>query len=431
MTTLLHNCTAVLMDEADTVVKNAFVTVEGHRISGVSAVRPGGDFDREIDGGGQILMPGLVNAHTHVPMTLLRGYGGGSDLHTWLTQYIFPAEDRLDERAVRAGAALGFAELIAAGVTTVADMYMFCNAVAAAAAEAGINANISRGTTLTQPDFDFKTYPACAELRELTEDWHGYNGGQILIDASIHGEYTSRPALWQALADYAAKKGLGMHVHLSETRAEHEGCIKRYGVTPAHVLERYGVWDVRAIAAHCVWVTEEDMALLAQKGVSAIHNPVSNLKLGSGIAPVTDLLSAGVNVALGTDGVSSNNSHDMFGDMKIAAILQNGARCDARALLPGDALRMATVGGARALGRSTGQIKAGYDADLILVDFSRPGLLPCHSIYDNLVYSARGCDVTMNMARGKVIYRNGDFLTIDLERVKHEVARYAVPKIFG
>jgi len=269
------------------------------------------------------------------------------------------------------------------------------------------------------------------ELRELADRWHGFGEGQILIDACIHGEYTSRPALWEAVAGYAKEKGLGMHVHVSETRAEHESCIGRHGATPVQTLDKYGVWDVRAIAAHCVWVTDEDIALMAEKGVSAVHNPVSNLKLGSGIAPVSSLRKAGVNVALGTDGVSSNNSHAMFEDLKLAAILQNGVACDPLATLPSDALRMATANGAGALGRKTGQIRAGYDADLILVDFNRPNLIPCHSIYDSLVYSAHGSDVAMNMARGKVIYKNGDFFTIDLDRVRHEVTEYAVPKIFG
>lgn len=431
MSILIHNCTAVLMDENDTVCKDAYVAVEGHSITSVGTVRPAGSFAEEIDGKGGVLMPGLVNAHTHVPMTLLRGYGGGCDLQTWLTHYIFPAEDKLDNRAVRAGTLLGLAELISAGVTTIADMYMFCDEIALAAAESGINANIARGATLFSSAFDFQTYPACVELRELADAWHGYNGGQILIDACIHGEYTSNPALWEALAGYAKDRGLGMHVHISETKTEHEGCVGRYGTTPLQVLDRYGVWDVRAIAAHCVWVTEEDMALMARKGVTAVHNPVSNLKLGSGVAPVPALRNAGVNVALGTDGVSSNNSHDMFEDLKIAAILQNGVACNPLAMLPGDALRMATVNGGKALGRRTGRLMAGYDADLILLDCEHLNLIPCHSVYDNLVYSARGSDVVMNMARGKVIYRNGDFLTIDIERVKKEVSTYAVPKLFG
>lgn len=431
MKTLLSNCTALLMDEEGTVLKNAFISVEGTAIVSVGTVRPEGFFDQEIDGSGKVLMPGLVNAHTHIPMTLMRGYGGGCDLQTWLTQYIFPAEDRLDGRAVRAGAALALAELIASGVTCIADMYMFCDEIADEAAKAGISANIARGATLFTPEFDESTHPACQDTRMLTEKWHGYGDGQILIDACIHGEYTSRAPLWQAMADYAKEKDLGMHVHISETKSEHEDCLKRYGKTPVQILNEYGVWDTRAIAAHCVWVTEEDRAIMAEKGISAIHNPASNLKLGSGTADLPALIRAGVNVALGTDGVSSNNSHDMFEEMKLAALLQSGVRRDPLALLPLDVLRMATVNGARALGRKTGRIAAGYIADLILVDFNRPSLIPCHSVPDNLVYSARGCDVVMNMARGSVIYQNGEFYTLDLEKVRAEVKNYALPLIFA
>lgn len=430
-TILLHNCRALLMDEAGTLLDNAYVAVDGANIASVGTTRPEGTFDREIDCGGNVLMPGLVNAHTHIPMTLLRGYGGGCDLHTWLNQWIFPAEDKLDGRAVRAGTGLALAELIASGVTTIADMYMFCDEITDEVVKAGISANIARGATLFAQDFDFQTYPACVETRELVETWHGYNQGQILVDACIHGEYTSRPDLWIAMAQYAKEKNLGMHVHVSETQSEHEECKKRWGKTPFQILDRHGVWDTRAIAAHCVWTTEEDWALMAEKKVSCIHNPVSNLKLGSGVAWIPAMKKAGVNIGLGTDGVSSNNNHDMFEEMKFAAIIHNGVTHDPLALLPMDVLRMATCQGAQALGRRTGRIEAGYTADLILVDFDRPNLTPCHSVADNLVYSTRGSDVVMNMARGNIIYKDGTYFTLDLERIKREVSDYAIPLLFG
>ena len=433
MAILFQNVTAVLMDDAGTVLKDAFVAVGGDKILSVGAQRPEGAFDEVVDGAGKVLMPGLVNAHTHVPMTMMRGYGDGHDLHDWLQNFIFPVEDKWDARAIRAAAALGLCEMISSGTTCLADMYMFCDEICQEVAAAGINANIARGVTAFAEGVSFDTHPSCVETRALADRWHGHNGGQIKIDACLHGEYTSfaSPAVWDGLAEYAREKGLGMHVHISETRSEHEDCVGRWGMTPVQVLEKHGVWDVRAIAAHCVWTTPDDWAILAEHGVSAVHNPCSNLKLGSGIAPVIGLRKAGVNVALGTDGVSSNNTTDLFEDMKIAAMLQNGAQQDPLALLPMDALRMATVNGARALGRNTGRIAPGCDADLILVDFGRLNLIPCHDVVSNLVYAAHGCDVVMNMCRGKVIYRNGDFLTIDIERVKREVADYALPLLFG
>ena len=400
-TTLLSHCRALCMDEADTLLDNAFVVVQGTTIRSVGTERPAGEFTHEIDCRGNVLMPGLVNAHTHIPMTLLRGYGGGCDLQTWLNDWIFPAEAKLDDRAVKAGAGLALAELIASGVTTIADMYMHTP----------------------------KTCNDCGHQIRLTEEWHGAGDGQILVDASIHAEYTSNVPLWQWMAQYAQDHKLGMHVHLSETQHEHEACQERWGLTPFGILDKFGVWNTRAIAAHCVWTTEEDWAGMAAKGVSCVHNPVSNLKLGSGVAWIPAMKKAGVNIALGTDGVSSNNNTDMFEEMKFAAVLHNGVQRDPLALLPKDVLAMATRDGAKALGRKTGQIAPGYTADLILVD--RPALTPCHSVRDNLVYSANGSAVVMNMARGKVIYKDGAFLTLDLDQIKAEVKDYALPLLFG
>ena len=430
---LLYHCRALLMDEENTLLDPAYVVVEGERIAAVSSTRPQGPFAQEIDCGGNVLMPGLVNAHTHIPMTLMRGYAGGCDLHTWLNDWIFPAEAKLDDRAVRAGADLALAELIAGGVTTIADMYMHTPAIAQAVLAAGISANLSCGGVYfgAPGDFSPATCPDCDHQRQLTEEFHGAGNGQILVDASIHGEYTSNVPLWQWMADYAQRKGLGMHVHVSETQSEHEGSLTRWGLTPFRILDRYGVWDTRAIAAHCVWTTEDDWAGMAEKGVACVHNPVSNLKLGSGVAWIPAMKAAGVPIALGTDGVSSNNNQDMFEEMKFAAVLHNGVTRDPLALLPQDVLAMATREGAKALGRKTGRIAPGYVADLILVDFTRPHLTPCHSVMDNLVYAAHGSDVVMNMARGKVIYKDGTFLTLDLEKIQAEVKSYALPRLFG
>ena len=285
-TTLLYHCRALCMDEADTLLDNAFVVVQGATIRSVGTERPAGEFTHEIDCRGNVLMPGLVNAHTHIPMTLLRGYGGGCDLQTWLNDWIFPAEAKLDDRAVKAGAGLALAELIASGVTTIADMYMHTPAIAETVLQAGISANLSCGGVYfgAPADFSPKTCNDCGNQIHLTEEWHGAGDGQILVDASIHAEYTSNVPLWQWMAQYAQDHKLGMHVHLSETQHEHEACQARWGLTLFGILDRFGVWNTRAIAAHCVWTTEEDWAGMAAKGVSCVHNPVSNLKLGSGVA---------------------------------------------------------------------------------------------------------------------------------------------------
>ena len=434
MSVLLEHVTAVTMDQERRILKDAYVAVEGSKIASVGTQRPQGEFARVIDGRGRVLMPGLINAHTHLPMVLMRGYGGGQDLQHWLQDYIFPAEAKLDPRAVAAGTALGLAEMIASGVTCVADMYMKTDTIAQQIVQAGISANLSCGGVYfgAPEDFSPQTCGDCQNQIALTQAWHRANEGQIQVDASIHAEYTSNPPLWKWMADYAAEHRLNMHVHVSETVSEHQACLERWGKTPTQILDQYGVWDSgRALAAHCVYTTPEDWAIMSKKHVSCVHNPWSNLKLGSGVAPVPDMLRAGVNVALGTDGMSSHNSADLFSDVKLAACLQAGVRRDPMALSACQALEMATVNGAEALGRDTGVIAPGKTADLILVDFSAPNLTPCHDVAENLVYAAHGSNVDMNMARGKVIYEKGEFFTLDLERIRYEVERYALPLLFG
>lgn len=433
MSVLIKNVTAVLMDEEKTVLKGAFVAVKDGVISYVGGELPAERFDEVIDGRGQVLMPGFVNCHTHIPMTLLRGYGGGQNLQTWLNDYIFPAEAKLDDRAVAAGTGLGLAEMIANGVTCIADMYGHTATIAQEILKAGISANLSCGGVYfgAPEEFDPSKCGDCRAQEELTRQWHGAGDGQIMIDASIHGEYTSSAPLWRWMADFAQAHGQRMHVHISETASEHADSIARHGKTPVQILNQYGVWENGGIAAHCVHTTPEDWAIMAEKGVSVVHNPYSNLKLGSGVAPIPAIRRAGVNVALGTDGVSSHNSTDPFADLKLAAVLHNGVSRDAQAVTPYEALKMATVNGARALGRKTGKIEAGYAADLILVNFDTPNNFPCHNVIENLVYASRGCDVTMNMARGRVIYKDGEYYTLDLARIKREVTEYALPLIFG
>lgn len=432
MGTLFSNVTAVLMDAAHTVLPNAYVLVEGGKIVSVSQERPQSFDGKQINGGGKVLMPGFVNAHTHVPMTAMRGYGGGHDLHSWLNDYIFPAEAKWDDKAIRICADLGLAEMIASGVTCLCDMYMYTPTVAQAIADAGVSGNVGVGAVFFGEKFDPAACADCAKQQALFEQWHGYDNGRILVDSSLHAEYTSKEGLVEWIADFAKTHGLGVNVHVSETEKEHGECMTRHGgLTPIQYLEKCGVLDVRTTAAHCVWTTPEDWAIMAKHGVTCVHNPASNLKLGSGVAPIPAMKRTGVNVALGTDGVSSHNATDFFFDLKLAAILHNGANCDPLALTAWDALEMATVNGGKALGRKTGRIAPGYDADLILVDFDAPNLIPCHDVAENLAFSAHGSNVVMNMCRGKVIYKDGQFLTIDIERVKKELTGYAVPKLFG
>ena len=432
MDTLFSHITVVTMDEAMHVWYDAFVGVTDGKISWVSQTPPEQQPKTIINGEGMVLMPGLINCHTHLPMSLLRGYADDYDLATWLNDYIFPREDRLDGRAVKAATLLSIAECLRFGVTSVSDMYNFCDEIAQAVAESGIKANIGRGTTLFADEFDFETYPACLELTELKQKWDGYDNGRIKVEASIHAEYTSDHRLWDALAEYAVNEGLGMQVHLSETQAEHEACKEKYGLTPAQVLDCHHVFDTHAVAAHCVWLEPEDMRLLAKRGVSAVHCPVSNLKLASGRADVIAMIRAGMNVALGTDGAASNNNLDLFEEIKAAALLAKSRNQDPKALPAQAALLMATVCGARAQRRERecGMIKEGLDADLIMLDFTQPHLMPCHNVLSHLAYCASGHDVVMTMVRGKILYAAGKYNTIDLSAVVRELAEHAMPQVF-
>ena len=412
--------------------RDMYLETEGNRIVYIGTERPEGYTGETYDGRNKVALPGFYNIHCHIPDTLLRGYGEGLPLHRWLTEKMFPFEAKLTEEDVYWSSMLGACELIRSGAASFNDMFYKLEWIERAVRDSGLKANLSFGVSALPGLGSYREYAAYAETEALRRRLAEAGDDRVRADVGLHAEYTSHEGLMRDVADYAREAGLRVHLHLSETRKEHEECKTRHnGLTPAALFERVGLFDVPAIAAHCVWTTEEDWALMAEKGVSCIHNPVSNLKLGSGVAWIPAMKRAGVNIALGTDGVSSNNNHDMFEEMKFAAILHNGVTHDPLALLPRQVLAMATRDGARALGRRTGQIAPGYTADLILVDFDRPSLTPCHSVEDNLVYSARGSDVVMNMARGKIIYKDGTFFTLDLERIKAEVETYALPLLFG
>ncbi len=255
---------------------------------------------------------------------------------------------------------------------------------------------------------------------------HGKGSGRIKAEASIHGVYTSFAPAWKQVVEFAQKYNLGMHVHISETKTEHENCLTSYGKTPARVFYENGVFDMpTASAAHCVWASDEDLDIFAEKGVSVAHNPISNLKLASGLAPVTRMLERGVNVTLGTDGMASNNSHDLFEEIKMASVLQKYAVNDPTVLPASQVLKMATVNGAKAQGRSaeSGMIDEGLDADVILLDFNTPRQTVCHDTVLNLAYSVTGQDVCLTMCKGKILYENGEYTTIDIEKLLYEARK--------
>lgn len=432
MTTLFTNVTAITMEETTPILTNGFVAVDGTTIGYVGTTKPQGGFDRTIDCADKILMPGLINAHTHLPMSLLRSYGGGNNLQDWLNNFIFPAEANLDPTCVTVGTTLSVAELLENGVTCVADMYNFCDEIAEVVAQSGISANLSRGVICFDGDATPDSLDGVNETLACIDKWHGFDNNRIKFDVSLHGEYTSflNKPLWDYMANLAKTRDLGMHIHVSETKLEHDESLARHNKTPLQILDDHKLWDNGGIAAHCVWCDPDDFALMARKNISPVHNPVSNLKLGSGVAPITQMLQAGVNVALGTDGVASNNNHDLFEEIKLTAILHAGVTHNPTAISALQALQMATVNGAKALKRNTGMIAVGKDADIILLDATSLALTPCHDVVENVVYAANGSQVCLTMCRGKVVYENGDHLTLDIPDTLKKLHDYAIPKIF-
>ncbi len=424
---LFTNADVITMDKARPLIFNGFVGITGKSISYLSEERPDEGAKRTISGQNRILMPGLVNAHGHTPMTLLRGYADDHTLQDWLNNYIFPAEARLTASEIKTGAKLGYMESLAAGITSITDMYKSLPAMYEAAVETGVRSNMCHDiTAFSEADHDFYNHPAIQETMYLLEHQTD-TAGRVRIDAGIHAPYTSEPRDWKNLAGFAREKGLNIQLHLSETKQEREECLKTYGKSPAVLFYEAGVLRSPVTAAHCVWVDENDMDLLKSCNVSVAHNPISNLKLASGIAPVRRMLQKGINVALGSDGASSNNSLDLFEEMKLAAILQKGVSHDPTAVCASEALKMATLNGAAAQGRSgeIGMVKVGYEADLILLRTDLPHMQPIYHPVSATVYCGRGADVALTMVQGRILYQNGEFQTIDQEKVYWEAKEFA------
>lgn len=416
----------VIIDENFGIRENMFVGVEGDTVKYIGDRKPDKDYGEIIEGNGKLLMPAFYNAHAHTPMTLLRGYGGGLDLNDWLTKKIFPFEARLTGDDVFYGTELGIAEMIRSGTVSTTDMYMHGEKIIEAVLESGVKTNLGVGLVCFDRTKNLKELPDYINSKYLYENYHGAGGGRVLIDMSVHAEYTSFPKVVEDFADYSRSLGTNMHVHLSETKKEHEECKQRHGKTPAAYFNDLGMFDSPTTAAHCVWLEDEDFDILAEKGVTAASCPVSNLKLSSGICDVKRLYEKGINVAVATDGAASNNNLDMIEEMKFFALLQKVKHMDPTVITPRQAVMAATLGGAKSQGRKDcGVLREGSRADLIVLNTDQPHLKPVHSLMDNIVYSAKGSDVEMTVCDGKVLYRNGEYYTIDIEKAVYETERSA------
>ena len=388
-----------------------------------------------IDGSGMVCMPGLINSHTHLAATALRTLLDDAKAAEALEQKL-NLEDRLDRRSAKAASILGIAECLRFGVTSVSDLYYYPDATAEAAAEAGIKANVALSAYRyidQNEEFDFETDEQCRAVCETVEKWHNYDSGRIRVDAGLLSEYTGNYPLWEGLADYAAEKNLGFQLHLARDEAETENCLDRTGLTGAQLLNCHRVFANAACIVGGGGLTREDRELLGKRNVSLAVTPVADAKAGIPCAPVIPAVQAGMNVCLGTGGAMDSGNLDLFEVMRYAACAERTRLSDPAAMPAQAVLTMATVCGAKAQGREKdcGLLRVGMDADLILVDFTAPHLMPCHNVQSGLVFCAKGGDVAMTMVRGKILYQNGKFPTIDLPAVVKELTEYAIPRLLA
>ena len=386
--------------------------------------------EKRLNAGGGLIMPGLVNSHNHAAMTCFRGMADDLPLMEWLTKYIFPAESQSDGDQVYWSTLLACCEMIRSGTTTFCDMYLFEDRVAQAAKKAGMRALV--GEVIY--DFPSPHYgppdKGLAFTERLIRDWQGDSLVRIAVEP--HALYTCSPDLLRRCRELSDRYEVPWVIHLAETQSELEEVSKKYGTTPVKHLQNLDLLSPSLIACHCVWLTAEEMDLLARSGVRVVHNPESNMKLASGVAPVPDLLARGIPVGLGTDGCASNNNLDLFQEMDFAAKLHKVHRLDPTVMPAQTVLEMATIGGARVLGmeKEIGSLEVGKKADIIVLDLNRPHLQPVFNIVSHLVYSATGADVRDVIIDGKLVMENRKLLTLDEKEILNS-AREWRKKIIG
>lgn len=375
-------------------------------------------YGEKYDGTGKVLMPGFYNAHGHSPMLPMRGYAENLTLQRWLDEYILPFEDQLYDEGVYWSTLLANAESMRYGIVSTTEMYYFVDAMARATTESGMKANLGRSVVNFGEPVE-ESY-RLREMCDAIEKYHGTADGRILTACDLHAEYTNDEPMIRRVAELAVKYGVGTQIHVAETEHEVQGCIERHGMTPVEFLNECGLFDQPCNAAHCVWLTDSDIQILKDKNVTVTSCPCSNMKLADGICDVRKLYDAGINVAIGTDSVASNNNLNFFEEIKLFALLgklKNGPD----SMTAEQALYSATRGGALAQGRSDcGLIRQGFKADMIVVDLAQPNMVPVHSVVNNLVFSADGKDVCLTMADGRVLYRDGEYKTLDINRVMAE-----------
>jgi 5-methylthioadenosine/S-adenosylhomocysteine deaminase len=415
MKLLVRQATLVTVNARDEVLEAADLAIDADRIVGVGSIPDGFVPDRVLEGRDRIVLPGLVNTHTHLSMTLMRNFADDLSFWPWLLERIKPLEDHLIPEDVRIGARLGLAELIRGGTTCFHDMYFHMDEVAEEVASAGL-----RGC-LTGALFDNSGQGErlLEDAVGLHERWHGRAEGRVTVRLGPHSAYLCSPGYLREILSEAERLTCGLHLHVAETEREVEESRQRHGMTPVQLLADLGCFRVPVVAAHGIHVDATDQRLLHEGGASIAHNPSSNLKLANGIAPIAEMLERGINVGLGTDSAASNNNLNLFEEMHLAALLQKWVRRDAEALPARQVLRMATIQGAKALGLDAeiGSLEVGKQADVIVVDAAQPHLAPRHDAVALLVYSAQAADVCTVLVKGRILLDERALTTLDAKSV--------------
>ncbi|MCP4690693.1 MAG: amidohydrolase [Desulfobacterales bacterium] len=419
---LIHNGVIVTVNPAMEIIEDGFICISGEIITRVEARRDDVSLPKAkttIDANRGIIMPGLVNAHTHMPMTLFRGLADDLPLMEWLNDHVFPAEaNHVNPENVRCGTLLACAELLLSGTTTCCDGYFLEDEVARVVQEVGMRAVVGQGVI----DFPAPGVPDPGQniqaAVDFVEKWMGASS-RITPSIFCHSPYTCSRQTLKAAKAAASERGLVFQIHAAETKSERDQITSEHGVSPIQYLDRGGVLDEKTLLVHCVWVDDADVELMAERNVRAVHSPESNMKLGAGVAPVPALMSGGVVVGLGTDGCASNNDLDLLREMDAAAKIHKAVTRDPTVMRAEDVLKMATINGARAIGldKLTGSLAPGKQADVIIIDVRKPHLTPMYNPTSHIVYAAAGADVRDVMAAGKILVRNGELVAMDLDDV--------------
>lgn len=420
MKILLENVSILPMTGQDSFITQGYLIINSNKIQAVGEGKaPDDHYDRVIDGKDRVALPGFINTHSHAAMTLLRGFADDMPLMQWLETKIWPMEGRLTPEDVYWGSMLAAAEMIKSGTTTFNDMYFFMDETARAVKESGIRAVLSRGLVGVGPEAE----TGLKQSREFIQEWHQTADGRIQCMLGPHAPYTCPPDYLHKVMSIAEDMRVGIHIHIAETLGEYNDIREQYQKTPVQLMESCGLFRFKTLAAHCVHLSDQDIGILKDCQVGVAHNPESNMKLASGIARVPEMLSRGIPVALGTDGASSNNNLDMLQEMRSCALLHKVNQMDPTVLPAYQALEMATVNGAKALGleNEVGKLEPGLKADLILINLATANMAPVYDAAANIVYSAQAADVDTVIINGQVVMENRKINTLAEEEILKQV----------